>query len=103
MIHYMNLQNSPFELIKKGDKTIEMRLNDEKRRLVKVGDVIQFKNIVSDEIINCNVINLYNYNTFNELYKNHDKKRLYCGRHNNYSMSFGCNRGSFYVLKQKNL
>ena len=76
MIHYMNLQNSPFELIKKGDKTIEMRLNDEKRRLVKVGDVIQFKNIVSDETINCNVINLYNYNTFNELYENHDKKSI---------------------------
>ena len=35
MIHYMNLQNSPFELIKKGDKTIEMRLNDEKEDLLK--------------------------------------------------------------------
>ena len=44
MIHNMNLNNEPFELIKSGSKTIELRLNDEKRRLLNVGDEILFNN-----------------------------------------------------------
>ena len=32
-MHEMRLHNSPFQLIKSGTKTIEMRLNDEKRQL----------------------------------------------------------------------
>ena len=31
MKHEMKLNNEPFERIKNGTKTIEMRLNDEKR------------------------------------------------------------------------
>jgi len=42
MLHQMKLQPSPFEKIKNGSKTIEVRLNDEKRQLLKVGDEIQF-------------------------------------------------------------
>jgi ASC-1-like (ASCH) protein len=38
----MRLQTSPFEKIKTGQKTIEIRLNDEKRQRVKVGDEIIF-------------------------------------------------------------
>ena len=30
MKHVMRLHNSPFELIKAGTKTVELRLNDEK-------------------------------------------------------------------------
>ena len=41
-MHEMRLHNSPFKLIKSGTKTIEMRLNDEKRQLIKVGDSIKF-------------------------------------------------------------
>lgn len=40
MKHNMNLNNRPFESIKEGTKTIELRLNDEKRSLLKVGDEI---------------------------------------------------------------
>ena len=39
-MHEMRLHNEPFVLIKDGTKTIELRLNDEKRRQIKVGDYI---------------------------------------------------------------
>ena len=42
MIHRMNLDSNPFEMIKNGTKTIELRLNDDKRRKIKVGDYIIF-------------------------------------------------------------
>ena len=35
MTHYMELQNDPFNKIKTGEKTIELRLNDEKRIALK--------------------------------------------------------------------
>lgn len=42
MIHYMNLHARPFDNIQSGLKTIELRLYDEKRRLIEVGDTIVF-------------------------------------------------------------
>ena len=45
----MKLKNEPFVSIKNGLKTIEMRLFDEKRKQIKVGDTIEFTNIVSLE------------------------------------------------------
>ena len=35
MLHEMKLQNGPFNSIKNGKKTIELRLYDEKRQKVK--------------------------------------------------------------------
>ena len=40
--HEMKLYDAPFELIKSGKKTIEVRCNDEKRRKLNVGDKIIF-------------------------------------------------------------
>ena len=40
MKHRMNLNNNPFNLIKNGTKTIELRLNDEKRQLLKEKDLM---------------------------------------------------------------
>lgn len=76
MQHEMKLQNEPFIAIKKGVKTIEMRLYDEKRKLVKVGDIIEFTNITTGEKITTQVEHLYLYASFNELYKNHNKTEL---------------------------
>ena len=39
MKHEMKLNNSPFERIKNGTKTIELRLNDEKRQLLKINRI----------------------------------------------------------------
>ena len=38
----MKLYAENFDVLKSGDKIIEYRLNDEKRKLVKVGDTIRF-------------------------------------------------------------
>ena len=70
MIHHMKLYDDPFRMIKKGEKTIELRLNDEKRRKVKTGDTIVFKNTVSGEEISVMVLNIYTFGSFEELYKN---------------------------------
>ena len=43
----MKLQNNTFNAIKNGYKTVEMRLNDEKRSKIQVDDYIDFTNIVS--------------------------------------------------------
>ena len=42
MLHEMKLQNGPFNSIKNGKKTIELRLYDEKRQKVKIRDKIEF-------------------------------------------------------------
>ena len=73
MIHKMNLWHDPFEKIKSGTKTIEMRLYDEKRSKIAVGDVIVFTDASSGEQLECSVLNLHRYTDFNEMYQNHDK------------------------------
>ncbi len=76
MEHKMNLNDSPFNKIKSGSKTIELRLNDEKRRLLNVGDTIEFTNRNSFETLLVEIINLYKYENFEELYKDFDKISL---------------------------
>ena len=44
MTHSMQLTPSPFQMIKEGTKTIELRLFDEKRRKIQIGDIIEFSN-----------------------------------------------------------
>lgn len=68
-MHKMKLHDEPFVKIKNGTKTIEMRLYDEKRKSIKINDIIEFTNIKNNEKIKCEVINLYHYNSFEELYK----------------------------------
>lgn len=74
--HEMRLNSAPFDLIKKGTKTIEMRLNDEKRKLIKVGDIIEFTNRETNERICVDVIKLHYFNNFEDLYDKFDKTCL---------------------------
>ncbi len=69
MIHNMKLYSDPFEMIKSGKKTIELRLFDEKRRIINVGDEIVFTNTVTGETLNTRVVNLHRFDAFDELYK----------------------------------
>ena len=41
----MNLYNDNFQYIKNGTKRIEIRLNDEKRKSISIGDYIEFENL----------------------------------------------------------
>ena len=65
----MRLNKEPFEMIKSGKKTIELRLYDEKRKMISEGDKIEFIN-TSDESqrIYCTVLNLYCFDSFKTLY-----------------------------------
>ena len=76
MKHTMRLHNEPFQLIKMGKKTVELRLNDEKRQLIKVSDEIEFINRENQDVIVTKVVKLHNYPTFKELYKHFNKEQL---------------------------
>ena len=73
MNHEMNLHDAPFNLIKNRTKTIELRLNDERRKDLKSGDTITFTNRSTLETLKVKVLNVYKYDNFTELYKHHDK------------------------------
>ena len=66
--HKMKLNPAPFEMIKGGHKTIELRLYDEKRRAVAVGDTIIFVNTENGEAISATVKALHVFADFCELY-----------------------------------
>lgn len=76
MIFEMNLHPEPFAAIKSGEKDIEMRLYDDRRKGIKIGDTIVFTNNETSEKLSVEVINLYRFNNFEELYQNFDKTRL---------------------------
>ena len=69
MTHNMQLQPIPFEMIKNGTKTIELRLYDEKRRKIQIGDDIVFAHIENqNETLKVKVIELFIFDSFSELY-----------------------------------
>ncbi len=76
MKYEMKLNNEPFIKIKNGTKTIELRLNDEKRQQLKIKDQIEFTNRETLEKMIVEIQNLHHYQSFEELYKNFDKVSL---------------------------
>lgn len=74
--HYMNLYPESFILVKNKAKTIEMRLYDDKRKQVKIGDLIVFKNTETKQELITEVIDLKVFNSFEELYSKYPKKML---------------------------
>lgn len=75
-MHKMRLVDFAFCKIKNKEKDIEIRLNDEKRKLLKVNDIIEFENIDTKETIKTRIINLYKFKTFNDLFDSFEHKRL---------------------------
>lgn len=70
MLHKMKLNESPFERIKNGTKTIEFRLYDEKRQQIKIGDQIEFSKLPDlQEKLLVDVIDLYKEDTFEYLFR----------------------------------
>lgn len=69
--HTMKLDSSPMKKIKDGKKTIELRLYDDKRKQISVGDIIIFVNRQDDDDrLQVTVKNLFIFKSFAELYKN---------------------------------
>jgi len=64
----MKLQPFPFDQIRDGKKSIEVRLYDEKRKDIKIGDIIEFKKEPEQtETVCAKVIELLQYRTFADL------------------------------------
>lgn len=69
MTHEMNLHDGPFDMIRSGEKIYELRLWDEKRRNIKVGDEILFaRSRGGDDSMRCLVLGLHLFSSFTELY-----------------------------------
>ncbi|MBQ7336274.1 MAG: ASCH domain-containing protein [Clostridia bacterium] len=70
MTYIMQLHKEPFELVKNGYKTVELRLNDEKRRRIVPGDCITFLNRSdSSESLTVRVVALHSFESFESLYQ----------------------------------
>lgn len=68
MKHNMKLFEGPVERIKKNTKIIELRLFDDKRKKIKIGDLIIFSKLPDQrEKITVEVTGLLIYKTFSEL------------------------------------
>ena len=68
MIYYMNLVPTAFVKIADGNKTIELRLNYEKRQRINVEDTIVFNCLGAKDIITAQVSGLHKFSNFKELY-----------------------------------
>ncbi len=70
-IHEMNLQPRFYDYIKNGTKRIELRLFDEKRQKIQLGDIIEFS-ALENESLKAEVIGILRYRTFAELFEDFD-------------------------------
>ena len=69
----LKLQQKYYDFIKNGTKRIEIRLFDEKRQKIKIGDTIKFlKEDNQDESFEVKVIGLLRYNSFEDMFKDFD-------------------------------
>ena len=76
-VHELKLQPKYYDYILNGTKRIELRLFDEKRQLIKIGDRIKFLNESNlEESFVVSVVGLLRYNSFIELFKDFDISML---------------------------
>lgn len=68
--HRMRLAYDPFDRIDRGEKTIELRLYDEKRRRIRPGDAIRFECPEDEDVLYVRVNALRVFPSFAELYEN---------------------------------
>lgn len=66
--HSLRLHLAPFNKIKAGLKTIESRLNDDKRRDYKIGDTLLFTCRDTGEVLTATITNLHHFPTFSEMF-----------------------------------
>ena len=66
--HKMSLKQKYFDMIFKGQKTIELRLFDDKRQKINIGDKIQFNAAGSSAFFEAHVVGLVRAQTFEKLF-----------------------------------
>lgn len=73
MQHELKLQPRFFDFIKNGTKRIELRLNDEKRQQIKIGDTIKFcREPDLQTTLTAQVVGLLHYPSFADLVADFD-------------------------------
>ena len=74
----IHLDEDIFNVVKNGTKTVEVRLYDEKRKNIKVGDKLTFlKRPLDLETIDVIVTKLEVFDSFNSLVDKYDMKDIY--------------------------
>ncbi len=69
MTHTLNLNPQPFAMMADGRKTIELRLYDEKRRKIRVGDTLVFVHAEdATKTLTAKVTALHRFSDFAALY-----------------------------------
>ncbi|MCP8968440.1 ASCH domain-containing protein [Ectobacillus ponti] len=70
MVHNMGLYGEYFHAIRQRKKLYEVRLYDEKRRAISVGDTIEFLEVPEgSQLLRVKVLGLRRYDTFREMYE----------------------------------
>ena len=78
MRYDMKLNDGPFDSFLNREKDIELRLNDNKRNMIRPGDRIFFHRVSNEyDVLKCEVIDTRRYPDFAELYQKEDLLR--CG------------------------
>lgn len=72
---HMTLNDVPFEATRKKYKTIEVRLNDERRKNIKIGDLLEFNRQTGKEKITGKVLDIRIYGSIEELTLKEDFKK----------------------------
>lgn len=102
MKHEMRLNEESFKAIKSGRQTIEVRLFDDKRSLLNVGDKITFfKRPDEIESLEANVIGLSIFNSFEELFKAIDKQKFGYDEDDTLEYQLECMRKHYSIDEEK--
>lgn len=75
-VHNMTLDDMYFEMVKNKEKTVELRVNDEKRKDIQVGDFILFTNKSGTELDYKSVIGKQIFGSFEEAVSFYGCKKL---------------------------
>ena len=74
----VHLDSDIFDIVSSGSKDVEIRLNDEKRRQLKVGDTLVFLRRPDDvDSVKATITNLVYLNSFEDVFNNYEMKRVY--------------------------
>ena len=78
-VHQMSLNENMFDLVKSGKKTIEGRINDNKRLSIKIGDFINFKKNKSEETVMVQVLKITRHGDFEKALRSGKLKNMLPG------------------------
>ena len=74
----LHLHPEVFDVVASGNKNVEVRVNDEKRRQLKVGDTLIFLKRPDDiETITAKITNLVYFDTFLSVLDHYEMKNIY--------------------------